>query len=885
MPDATSPPQDTHPARPSPAPSDVAAPLLGRELQLQSLDAILQRAIDYQAPQLITVVGTQGVGKTRLIAEWLARIGQRHLAGTAGRPRVYRGRALKNAGSYSLINRLLRDRFGIVDSDDEGRRLEKVRTQITDVFADRRMTEVLHFLGRYLDLRATDNAFLRAVSFGDDTRHEDAIARTVLRRFLELDSERSPLILAFDDLHLGDDDSLTLLGELALGLGGSPVVLIAAARPELFVRRPSWGQGTVDHTRVEIGPLARPESEKMLRSLLARAEPLPKGLVEDACELTAGNPFFIEELVRVFKSNGTITAQGDRWRIDAARAQQVELPMSVEEAIEARIAALSTAERELLEKAATLGSVFWLGALVVLGRLDVDERNPSFAFEERARIEATLEELVERDYLLRMPDSSVPGEIEFIFKHNLEHDLIQKLLTAERARRYHLLAAEWLETRLPPREEQSGEQLEYQGALYEQGGDRVRAAGCYLAAADKARARFANEAAIELYERGLKLYDPDDALSRIDPLHNYGDVLQRGGRAQEALATFREMLRAAWRLDHAAKAGAAHGRIARLHRGLGDYKAAEEHLNQALALFRTAGDSRGVAAVEDDLGRVAFLRGDFGAALDRHGRALDLRRALGNKRSLALSLHNLALVHQASGAPGEAVVRFSEALALRREIGDRQGVVQSLIAVAAAWRDRGDADRALEVLKEALQLAREIGDRLEQATILTRMGELLIRVARDDEASEHLAQASELAQTFGDKLLQSEAARLLAEVYLQLGDLRAARNEARRALDLAEKVGSRPSQAQAHRVLGAVTAKGGITDEDKSEADRHFTRAIEILNEVGAELELGQTFESYSHVLVERGDFDAAATFNERAGEITERLNPRLPPPKVDGGK
>jgi tetratricopeptide (TPR) repeat protein len=844
----------------------------------------LQRAIQYQAPQLITVVGTQGVGKTRLVAEWLARLGQRHAAGTPGRPRVYRGRAQKNAGSYSLISRLLRDRFGITDSDDEPRRLEKVRVQITDVFADRRMTEVLHFLGRYLDLRATDNAFLRAVSFGDDTRHEDAIARTVLRRFLELDAERSPLILAFDDLHLGDDDSLTLLGELALGLGGSPVVLIAAARPDLFVRRPSWGQGTVDHTRVEIGPLGRPDSERMLRNLLSRAEPLPPALVEDSCELCAGNPFFIEELVRVFRSNGTITVQSDgRWRLDPARAAQVELPMSVEEAIEARIAALSTAERELLEKAATLGSVFWLGALVVLGRLDVDERNPSFAFEERARIEAMLEELVERDYLLRMPDSSVPNEIEFIFKHNLEHDLIAKLLPPERARRYHLLAAEWLETRLPPREEQSGEQLEYQGGLYEQGGDPVRSAACYLAAADKARARFANEAAIELYERGLRLYDADDALSRIDPLHNYGDVLQRAGRAQEALTTFREMLRAAWRLDHAAKAGAAHGRIARLHRGMGDYKTAEEHLGHALGLFRTAADSRGVAAVEDDLGRVAFLRGDYPMALERHGRALDLRRALGNKRSLALSLHNLALVHQASGAPGEAVVRFSEALALRREIGDRQGVVQSLSAVAAAWRDRGDPDRALEVLKEALLLAREIGDRLEQATILTRMGEVLIRLARDDEASEHLAQASELAHTFGDKLLQSESARLLAEVYLQLGDLRAARNEARRALELAERVGSRPSQAAAHRVLGAVTARGGITDEDKAEADRHFTRAIEILHEVGAELELGQTFESYSHVLSERGDYDAAATFTERAGEITERLNPRLPAPKVDG--
>ena len=75
-----------------------------------------------------------------------------------------------------------------------------------------------------------------------------------MRRFLELDAERTPLVLAFDDLHLGDDDSLTLLAELAEGLGGSPVLLVDAARPELFVRRPGWGSGSADHSRLDLPP-------------------------------------------------------------------------------------------------------------------------------------------------------------------------------------------------------------------------------------------------------------------------------------------------------------------------------------------------------------------------------------------------------------------------------------------------------------------------------------------------------------------------------------------------------------------------------------------------------------------------------------------------------
>ena len=104
------------------APHRVSMPLVGRDHEIGQLDGIFARAVEYQAPQLVTVVGTQGTGKTRLVAEWLARLLARQAAGTAGRPRVYRGRAVAGSGSYALISRILRDRFGIHESDDEARR-------------------------------------------------------------------------------------------------------------------------------------------------------------------------------------------------------------------------------------------------------------------------------------------------------------------------------------------------------------------------------------------------------------------------------------------------------------------------------------------------------------------------------------------------------------------------------------------------------------------------------------------------------------------------------------------------------------------------------------------------------------------------------------------
>src|SRR5262249_26061062 len=160
------------------------------------------------------------------------------------------------------------------------------------------------------------------------------------------------------------------------GLSGA-VVLLVLARPELFVRAPHWGTFEGDHTRLELRPLDAAEAERMLRSLLERAEQIPPRFVAEAVEMTGGNPFFLGELVRLVVADGTITsAQSGRWRINAARASAAALPMTVEEAVQARIAALEPAERDVLEKAAALGNVFWTGALVVLTRLGHETDRP-----------------------------------------------------------------------------------------------------------------------------------------------------------------------------------------------------------------------------------------------------------------------------------------------------------------------------------------------------------------------------------------------------------------------------------------------------------------------------------------------------------------------------
>src|SRR5262249_46122268 len=167
----------------------------------------------------------------------------------------------------------------------------------------------------------------------------------------------------------------------------------------------------------------------------------------------------------------------EHWRIDLDRAETTHLPLTVEEAVQARIASLSPAERDVLEKAATLGNVFWTGTLLALTRLrevsaggrELDERRGLFQDDGiREGIERIIADLVDHDYVLRIPDSSIAGEHEYCFKHNLERELIAKMTEPERAGKYHLFAAQWLEVRLVDRSE---EHLEFLAQLYDRGGN------------------------------------------------------------------------------------------------------------------------------------------------------------------------------------------------------------------------------------------------------------------------------------------------------------------------------------------------------------------------------------------------------------------------------
>lgn len=840
----------------------VIAPLVGRQHELDELNQILERALQYETPQIVTLVGSPGVGKSRLIGHWIDLVARQH-----PELRVFTCAAQPGGPSYDLFTRLLERRFRLRDATDAA---EGLRAEVEEVLLDRRLTEVLHFLGTFVGISVPDNPFIRALE--EAPQQHDQIARTVLRRFLEMDAQQSPMILVLEDLDGADDDSLSLFGELARSLEGAPLLLVGTLEPALFVREPDFCAIEAEHTRIDLAPLDPGESEALLRKLLGRLDQIPADLLETLVDMTGGNPFFMEELVRVLIANGTIQVQDEAWTIDAGRAAEVELPVSVEEAVHSRISSLSSAERDVLEKAAALGSVFWLEALICFSRLQREVAHKGdlwLADVEHQTIREVLAELIDRDYILEIPDSSIGGVTEYVFKHNMERELIAKMISAGKMQQYHLFAAQWLETRLQDRSEA---QLEYVGQHYLAGGNRRRAAFCFVHAGDKARARYANEQAATYYKRGLAALGLDDVLAKIEALHNLGDVCTVLGRNEEALQHFSDMLHNAWLLDHRAKGGAAHRRIGRIYRTLGEYERALSHLNSSIRLFKQVDDARGVAATLDDVGQVAWLKGEYQQALDFHRQALVLKREIGNPRAIAVALNNIGTVHQNSGSFQAALECFTEALEIRREVGDQVGVVDSLYHLGGVARAQSDYSRALDLWSQALERARSIGDRLQEAYLLINLGEAQVQLGKFREAETHLAEAVTLAKELGDRRLKADCCRTMAEIKLATRDLEEAEREAQLAYDISTKLGLRPEMGSSLRTLAEVVAAHEGNDDYRARATSLFEQAIAIFADLGDDLELARTFASFADYMDGCGRWQDADHYRSSADAIFSRL-------------
>ncbi len=373
---------------------------VGRDGELELLRALYHRLASARTPHLVTLLGDSGVGKSTLAGRLLAALGDESPA-----PLCRTGHCLPyGAGiTYWPIGEILREHFGILDSDSPG----TVRAR----------------------LGARDGLTIALGLEPGPELHPLAVRERLHAACVELLSElasRQPVVLLVEDLHRAEEPLLDLLERVVHETRG-PLMLLATARPELLERSPGWSTGRRDSLVLGLEPLAGATAERMLGELVPGE--LPEQLRALILERAEGNPFFLEELVGSLVDRGVLERGADgAWRATALPAE-LDVPDSIQGTLAARIDLLGPVEKAALQAAAVIGRVFWAGPVREL----TGGSEPDFQL------------LCDRGLARLHPGSSVAGELELSFKHAVTRDVTYASLPAVRRVRLHALFAAWLE--------------------------------------------------------------------------------------------------------------------------------------------------------------------------------------------------------------------------------------------------------------------------------------------------------------------------------------------------------------------------------------------------------------------------------------------------------
>jgi class 3 adenylate cyclase/DNA-binding XRE family transcriptional regulator/tetratricopeptide (TPR) repeat protein len=676
-------------------------PLIGRDNELELLGSLWARALREQLPHLVTVVGEPGIGKSRLSAEFVARLGTK--------VRVLHGRCLPYGTtlSYWPLAMMLRDAAEIVADDEPEAARAKLTALVVRVIGQQQVNsdEVAHHLAL---LSGLDTEADRRVIAGDQKMlHGSA------RRFFEAFAHRDPLCLVFEDIHWGDAALLDLIELLAARIRDAPLLILAQARPELIERRGVWGRNVPGLTTMLLSPLSE-HAERELVLALCREHQLPELTAERIGRGPNGNPLFAEEIVAMAAEHGQLTG----------------VPTAIKALIAARVDALPRSERNVLQLAAIFGKAFWVSGLHALaGRM----------FED---IADHLDALEMKNLIRYRTRSQFPDDREYSFKHDLIRDVIYDMLPRTERRFLHDRVVGWMERIAGDHIDQYLDQLAHH-ALH--AGHREQAIDFLIRAAERATHAADYRQASALLKQAITLGEELGLQELVADLHArrgkafvtismWADArpelemalaeLSLEQQAQRALVLIdlatvcfwvhdipelrRSALEAmdlAEQLNRDDIAAGALAALALVHSSQGEPQRVESVVAQSL---QRAGDHP-IAAVTFGVAIQSFnfyWLGRFDAALTSAQHAVEIARGMKDTQFISYSLPHAGLALAARGAYAEAEQVFREAQQYCRDYEIWPNLARAIAISAGYHLDIFDFSGHEAIAEEARELAR-----------------------------------------------------------------------------------------------------------------------------------------------------------------------------------
>ena len=840
--------------------------MVGRRKELAALQETVCRVAADKRAHVAAVIGSAGIGKSRLRDELHAWVDGQALGFS-----VLEGAALPRMTTtpYYIIADLLRNLLGVTHADSAGTVRLRLEAQLREL--GEKKPETAHALAAILAVDYEDSDLMKCSAEERRARIFAALT-SVLRRL----SERSPILLLLNDLHWVDALSLDILEHLFADLQDAPILLVTFTRPvvdpEARLRQVEARIAPEDYTRVVLRELDDLSSHELLLALSPGLDRWPAA-VDTIMQKAQGNPFFIEEIVRSLLDESVLAASDDGTRV-AGDLNQLSVPDTVWGVLAERIDRLPLKEKSAIQSAAIVGRVFWQGAVKALTGTECA---------------GELGMLREREMVERVGPAPFAEDWEWRFHHALVQEVAYSSLLHETRKDGHLSAASWLERSVGDRLKEYSTLLAHH---YQLGEDWSRVAQFAEIAGDRASDLFAHNEASAAYLQTLHALgqldgDRANAVRRIDVALRLGREasLSPTDEVFHALETAKQL---AAEIEDPQRQVRVLVALAAWQYISGQPRLAVELAFQAVASAKVAGLEEILVVPYMILAGAMFMTGAFRNCIDLIEQAEELaERSGGNinqqRAELGLGSH-LALLGGAYKQLGELERGRALGMESIREAeaaGDMRSIALAHLFVGGTDAAMCRFEHCTEHLERAVALCEEAGEVTGTQTSLGWLGRTLAWRGDLARGTDCLDRALQSADELGLVPFVPFLQAYRAEIYIMSGRPTKAVELATKAVDLARDTRQRSAEAEAHRILGWAlyytddAPRGRMLDE--------FRSAVEVHRSTGGRVLVAIALFDMARFLTMTDQRDEAGPAEEEALSLKAELGLTwLPPPILE---
>ncbi|MGD9092552.1 MAG: tetratricopeptide repeat protein, partial [Anaerolineales bacterium] len=857
------------------------SPFIGRKKEIESMKG-MNVVLEGNTGGFIWLEGEAGIGKSRLMREFsdqLAEQGALVLSGTCTTRR--------SEHAFSLVSDVLLRAFDIQHNFSTDQINDQIDQNLATLPSE--LQDTRPYLQLLLGVEPNGPQGELIISMEpEQLRRQTFVA---LHRLISAAANQQPLVIVLDDLQWIDSISADLLLYLSHLVVSQRVLFVCAQRK----KEVSPFEDVLERTRtmhperyiqLSIDPLTIDECQQLLNEFLSSAD-LPDTILSLIVQQSGGNPYFIEEFVRLLVEKDYLhLVKGKLVANHTLQADALVVPASLESLIRARVDALENPARQLLQVAAVVGHRFDQDLLAQVA--------------EREGIEAILNVLHSRGMV---NPASEEGNWEF--SHPLIEVIVYNSVLRAQRRIYHQRIAIALENQW---QGSQAEDLAYHFAKAEIHG---KALHYLIIAGERAAARHANDVAVSYFEQATELLGTVDNVSdeqRWRIICGMGEVYQFIGNYDASLAVLKSGLDLmnSSRLSAPQRAGifrrmgdTAHkkadqeqaiiflqqaldvicepddiaGQVeaALIYARLGwclymqsELEEAKEAVVKSMVYAEQAGNLTTLAMAENYLGGILYRQGDLMQAMEHTRTAMSHWQDMGYSWGVAATLSNLGILESVSGNWEAASNSVKRSLALRQEMGDVDGVAITIHNLGQFDRDQGEFKQAELYYRDSLAISMPFQMNYNAANSLVGLAQSLLYQGKFDQASQELKECLRLAEEINAPDVIVEAWCTKAEIELARGELLEAEESAHSAAELALHIGVESLRATAWRLTSTSLLRQGRTQEASKALENGRQALADGLNK----LEAGRLHAQAMQIAIAENDLEAARDHHSAAQDI-----------------